>query len=191
MAEHCVPTAAVAVVSRTRLFSPDTYKLPQWGLGRNCSWVQFLTGRHPVRSVSLGPVATIALWKSGPMKMIENDLYDNNRSVSFRFVGFCSVSFSFVRFRSVSWKRATRRWMIDFGPIAVSLNRPRPLPFIARCYSWYPQAASPRRTLRRARSQLMTSQLKSTATAINFCLQCFCLQCFDAVGWAAGRASGL
>ena len=23
------------------------------------------------------------------------------------------------------------------------------------------------------------------------CLQCFCLQCFDAVGWAAGRASGL
>jgi len=24
-----------------------------------------------------------------------------------------------------------------------------------------------------------------------FCLQCSCLQCFDAVGWAAGRASGL
>jgi len=24
-----------------------------------------------------------------------------------------------------------------------------------------------------------------------FCLQCFCLQCFDAVGWVAGRASGL
>jgi len=23
------------------------------------------------------------------------------------------------------------------------------------------------------------------------CLQCFCLQCCDAVGWAAGRASGL
>jgi len=23
------------------------------------------------------------------------------------------------------------------------------------------------------------------------CLQCSCLQCFDAVGWAAGRASGL
>ena len=23
------------------------------------------------------------------------------------------------------------------------------------------------------------------------CLQCFCLHCFDAVGWAAGRASGL
>jgi len=23
------------------------------------------------------------------------------------------------------------------------------------------------------------------------CLQCLCLQCFDAVGWAAGRASGL
>ena len=23
------------------------------------------------------------------------------------------------------------------------------------------------------------------------CLQCFCLQCFDAVGWVAGRASGL
>ena len=23
------------------------------------------------------------------------------------------------------------------------------------------------------------------------CFQCFCLQCFDAVGWAAGRASGL
>ena len=33
----------------------------------------------------------------------ENDLYDNNRSVSFGFVGFCSVSFSFVRFRSVSF----------------------------------------------------------------------------------------
>ena len=23
------------------------------------------------------------------------------------------------------------------------------------------------------------------------CLQCYCLQCFDAVGWVAGRASGL
>ena len=33
----------------------------------------------------------------------ENDLYDNNRSVSFGFVGFCSVSFGFVRFRSVSF----------------------------------------------------------------------------------------
>ena len=26
---------------------------------------------------------------------------------------------------------------------------------------------------------------------IVLCLQCLCLQCFDAVGWAAGRASGL
>jgi len=24
-----------------------------------------------------------------------------------------------------------------------------------------------------------------------WCLQCYCLQCFDAVGWVAGRASGL
>ena len=28
-------------------------------------------------------------------------------------------------------------------------------------------------------------------TTCLFCLQCFCLQCFDAVGWVAGRASGL
>ena len=28
-------------------------------------------------------------------------------------------------------------------------------------------------------------------TQVNLCLQCLCLQCFDAVGWAAGRASGL
>ena len=36
-----------------------------------------------------------------------NTFDDNNRSVSFGFVRFCSVSFGFVRFRSVSWKRAT------------------------------------------------------------------------------------
>jgi len=26
---------------------------------------------------------------------------------------------------------------------------------------------------------------------VEMCLQCLCLQSFDAVGWAAGRASGL
>ena len=35
-------------------------------------------------------------------------------------------------------------------------------------------------------------QLVCCLMAINWlCLQCLCLQCFDAVGWAAGRASGL
>jgi len=77
--------------------------------------------------------------------------------------------------------------MIDFGLTAVSLNRPRPLPFIARCCSWYPQAASPRRTLRRARSQLMTSQLKSTATAINFAFSAFA---FSALTLLVGRQEG-
>ena len=33
--------------------------------------------------------------------------------------------------------------------------------------------------------------IKRSCSAVYVCLQCFCLQCFDAVGWAAGRASGL
>jgi len=33
---------------------------------KNCSWVQFLTGRFPIKSVSHGSVATIALLKSQP-----------------------------------------------------------------------------------------------------------------------------
>ena len=35
------------------------------------------------------------------------------------------------------------------------------------------------------------SLLDSQLTAIIFSAHCMCLQCFDAVGWAAGRASGL
>ena len=34
---------------------------------KNCSWVQFLIGRRPIRSYSSGAVPTIALWKSAPM----------------------------------------------------------------------------------------------------------------------------
>jgi len=34
---------------------------------QNCSWVQFLKGRRPMRSFSPGAVATIALWNSAPM----------------------------------------------------------------------------------------------------------------------------
>jgi len=30
-----------------------------------------------------------------------------------------------------------------------------------------------------------------TMMSFAVCLQCVCLQCFDAVGWVAGRASGL
>jgi len=35
----------------------------------NCIWVQFLTGRRPIRSLFPGPVATIALRKSAPMSV--------------------------------------------------------------------------------------------------------------------------
>jgi len=37
-------------------------------------------------------------------------------------------------------------------------------------------------------------QKSAPVFGVNFCIVCrqlWCLQCFDAVGWAAGRASGL
>jgi len=44
---------------------------------RNCSWVQFLTGRRPMRSFSPRAVATIALSKSAPMSSVYKQLNTN------------------------------------------------------------------------------------------------------------------
>ena len=35
---------------------------------KKCSWVQFITGRHPMRSFSPTADATIAPWNSAPMR---------------------------------------------------------------------------------------------------------------------------
>ena len=41
------------------------------------------------------------------------------------------------------------------------------------------------------RNRLSNTPISTRFQLQVYCLQCYCLQCFDAVGWAAGRASGL
>ena len=107
-----------------------------------------------------------------------------------RFSRFCTAHSCGDHCVSLEWKWHTRIYQLHVG-----YADPKPLWYssILLCtLTTGPRSYKPSSLSERTMQNYGVCTVLVFQWVLDFiCLQCFCFQCFDAVGWVAGRASGL